>query len=47
VETGLTPSDRVVVNGLQRVRAGAPVTPKPVSLAVTDADFQSSPDPAG
>jgi len=28
IEKGLTPSDRVIVNGLQRVRPGAKVTPK-------------------
>ena len=27
--TGLSPDDRVIVNGLQRVRPGVPVDPKP------------------
>lgn len=33
VETGLEPGELVVVNGLQRVRPGAPVTPQAVAMA--------------
>jgi membrane fusion protein, multidrug efflux system len=33
IEDGLKPGERVVVEGLQRVRDGAPVSPKPVSSA--------------
>ncbi|HEX6986400.1 MAG TPA: efflux RND transporter periplasmic adaptor subunit, partial [Planctomycetaceae bacterium] len=33
VEEGLTPDDRVVVNGLQRARPGAPVQPEEVPMA--------------
>jgi multidrug efflux system membrane fusion protein len=33
VEKGLEPGERIVVNGLQRVRPGAPVTPQPVAMA--------------
>ncbi|HEY3073605.1 MAG TPA: efflux RND transporter periplasmic adaptor subunit [Burkholderiales bacterium] len=33
VETGLEPGELVVVNGLQRVRPGAPVTPQTVAMA--------------
>jgi membrane fusion protein, multidrug efflux system len=31
--TGLKPGDKIVVNGLQRVRPGAPVTPQEVPMA--------------
>lgn len=34
VEAGLSPGDRVVVNGLQRVRPGVVVDPKPVDMPV-------------
>ena len=33
VEEGLAAGERIVVNGLQRVRPGAPVTPQPVAMA--------------
>ena len=33
VEHGLAAGERIVVNGLQRVRPGAPVTPQPVAMA--------------
>jgi membrane fusion protein, multidrug efflux system len=33
ITSGLEPGDRVIVNGLQRVRPGAPVTPKQVAMA--------------
>ena len=33
VEKGLEPGERIVVNGLQRVRPGTPVTPQPVAMA--------------
>ncbi|RTL34268.1 MAG: efflux RND transporter periplasmic adaptor subunit, partial [Rhodocyclaceae bacterium] len=32
VEDGLKPGERIVVNGLQRVRPGDPVTPHPVAM---------------
>lgn len=32
VEKGLTAGERIVVNGLQRVRPGDPVTPRPVAM---------------
>jgi membrane fusion protein, multidrug efflux system len=33
VTAGLKPNERIVVNGLQRVRPGSPVTPQPVTMA--------------
>jgi multidrug efflux system membrane fusion protein len=33
VTSGLKPNERIVVNGLQRVRPGSPVTPQPVTMA--------------
>ena len=33
VEKGLTAGDRIVVNGLQRIRPGATVAPEPVPMA--------------
>jgi RND family efflux transporter MFP subunit len=33
VESGLTPEDRVVVDGLQRIRPGAEVKPEPCDMA--------------
>jgi multidrug efflux system membrane fusion protein len=33
VEDGLQAGERIVVNGLQRVRPGAPLTPQPVAMA--------------
>jgi multidrug efflux system membrane fusion protein len=33
VVEGLEAGERVVVNGLQRVRPGVPVTPQPVAMA--------------
>jgi membrane fusion protein, multidrug efflux system len=33
VTSGLAPNERIVVNGLQRVRPGSPVTPQPVTMA--------------
>jgi len=35
VQNGLKPGERIVVNGLQRVRPGAVVQPQPVNMAVT------------
>jgi membrane fusion protein (multidrug efflux system) len=37
IEEGLNPGDQVIVEGLQRVREGAKVTPKPVADAATEA----------
>jgi len=42
IEDGLTTSDRVVVNGLQRVRAGTPVIATHADVALT----QAAPSPA-
>jgi len=36
VREGLQPGDQIVVNGLQRVRAGSTVEPKPVSMIKGD-----------
>ena len=33
IESGLQAGEVIVVNGLQRVRPGAPVTPQPVQMA--------------
>jgi multidrug efflux system membrane fusion protein len=33
VKTGLKPGERIVVNGLQRVRPGAVIAPEPVTMA--------------
>jgi multidrug efflux system membrane fusion protein len=33
VEDGLAAGERIVVNGLQRVRPGAPISPQPVAMA--------------
>jgi membrane fusion protein, multidrug efflux system len=33
VEEGLEAGERIVVNGLQRVRPGAPLTPQAVAMA--------------
>lgn len=35
IESGLKPNERVVVSGLQRIKAGAKVSPKPVKAAAT------------
>jgi membrane fusion protein, multidrug efflux system len=37
IEEGLNPGDQVVVEGLQRIREGVKVTPKPVADAATEA----------
>lgn len=37
VEQGLSPSDRVIIEGLLRVRPGAPVTPKPGTITASAA----------
>jgi RND family efflux transporter MFP subunit len=37
VRTGLQTNDRIIVNGLQRVRPGSPVTPKEVAMEGADA----------
>jgi membrane fusion protein, multidrug efflux system len=34
VTSGLQPQERVIVNGLQRVRPGALVAPQPVAMEV-------------
>ena len=35
IRSGLTGTERVVVNGLQRVRPGATIQPRPVDLAAS------------
>jgi membrane fusion protein (multidrug efflux system) len=37
VESGLKPADRVVAEGVQKVRPGAQVNPKPFSIEPTEA----------
>jgi multidrug efflux system membrane fusion protein len=37
VRAGLKAGDRIVVNGLQRVRPGMPVTPKEVAMEAASA----------
>jgi RND family efflux transporter MFP subunit len=41
IESGLTPSDRVIVNGLQRVRPGVTVDPKLVEMPGSEATSQT------
>lgn len=36
IESGVTPTDRIIVNGLLRVRPGAKVVPKPAAPAASD-----------
>jgi len=43
VRSGLKPADVVVVNGLQRVRPGAQVTPKTVAMGASSAPSESGP----
>jgi multidrug efflux system membrane fusion protein len=38
IESGLKPGEVIVVNGLQRVRPGAPVTPQTVPMAGENAN---------
>ena len=40
IDSGLKPGERIVVNGLQRVRPGAPVTPQPVAMEARNAPEQ-------
>jgi multidrug efflux system membrane fusion protein len=37
VRTGLKPGEKIVVNGLQRVRPGAPITPQIVPMVASPA----------
>jgi membrane fusion protein (multidrug efflux system) len=46
IEKGLAPTDRVVVEGLQRVRPGSPVTPKMATPAASDGTAKAT-DVAG
>jgi hypothetical protein len=41
VETGLAPTDRVVVEGAQRVRPGTVVSPKPAAATQAGAGTKS------
>jgi multidrug efflux system membrane fusion protein len=41
VTSGLKPNERIVVNGLQRVRPGSPVLPQPVTMANVNAKSAS------
>ncbi len=45
VRTGLAPGERVVVNGLQRVRPGAPVAPQDVAMESPPTARRTSSDP--
>ena len=42
IASGLTAEDTVIINGLQKVRPGAPVTPQPATL---NAPAQAAPEP--
>ena len=46
IEEGLSEGESVVVNGLQRVRPGTPVTPTAVPMEKADQAVTSSPQPA-
>jgi len=43
IEEGLTPGDRVVVNGIQRARPGAKVTPRQSAVSAPQAEKGASP----
>src|SRR5262245_23224144 len=43
IESGLKPGEVIVVNGLQRVRPGAPVTPQTVPMEAQDTRGQAAP----
>lgn len=45
VEEGLNPEERIVVEGLLKVRDGAPVNPKPVSTTATNSPAQTASAP--
>ena len=47
VTDGLTPGERIVVNGLQRVRPGALVAPQLVSMDGNSKEARSSAAPTG
>jgi multidrug efflux system membrane fusion protein len=40
VKTGLKPGERIVVNGLQRVRPGSPITAQTVPMVATTSDWR-------
>jgi multidrug efflux system membrane fusion protein len=44
VREGLKPGEKIVVNGLQRVRPGAPVTAQPVAMDANLANAQQQPE---
>ena len=46
IESGLEPGERIVVNGLQRVHPGAPVTPQMVDMKTGKAAETAPPAPA-
>lgn len=46
IESGLAPGERIVVNGLQRVHPGAPVTPQMVDMKTGKAAETAPPAPA-
>jgi membrane fusion protein, multidrug efflux system len=43
IRSGLDGSERIVVRGLQRVRPGAPVTPRAVDLEMTGSAITTAP----
>jgi len=45
VRSGLTGAETIVVNGVQRARSGAPVTPNPVEVTVKPDGLNAAPDP--
>lgn len=47
IEKGLAPTDRVIVEGLQRVRPGSPVTPKMAAPAASDGAAKATDVAAG
>ena len=47
VRSGLKPGDRIVINGLQRVRPGAAIAPQDVPMGAPVARGSTSPDEAG
>jgi multidrug efflux system membrane fusion protein len=47
IDDGLKPGEKIVVNGLQRVRPGAPITPEVVAMDAADKPAPGAPGAAG
>jgi len=47
IETGITPAERYIVNGLQRARPGLPVTPQPARPTPPETPVENAPSQAG